>query len=281
MLFENFLKIFQFSLNLLLKIFPTFLSVYYLLNQLLLLIFPANSKMISLLFNLNLLNAVLDVSSPRSPLLLIISIHCLFPILFQNFVLNILTIKFILLLIICFVMINLQFFSFLSVLVNNGIPLWFRCFKGKHNPQAYKLDLIKEGISFCNNLFADKNYHIIFLADRWFPHIEILSFIESIGSFYCIRSKSFFTFSYFNKNNKFITSHLRNIKPWKYCGKVLKNVFYTRKHFLTNIVVSNSSNTQEPWYIITNDDTSRAIRNYSYRFGSIETLFKSQKSNRF
>ncbi len=25
-----------------------------------------------------------------------------------------------------------------------GIPLWFRCFKGKHNAEAYKLELIKE-----------------------------------------------------------------------------------------------------------------------------------------
>lgn len=25
-----------------------------------------------------------------------------------------------------------------------GIPLWFRCFKGKHNPDAYNFDLIKE-----------------------------------------------------------------------------------------------------------------------------------------
>lgn len=25
-----------------------------------------------------------------------------------------------------------------------GIPLWFRCFKGKHNPEAYDFELIKE-----------------------------------------------------------------------------------------------------------------------------------------
>ena len=162
-----------------------------------------------------------------------------------------------------------------------GIPLWFRCFKGKHNPDAYNLNLIKDGISYCKNLFSDKNYHIIFLADRWFPHIELLSHIESIGCFYCIRSKSFFTYSYTNSKGDFITSHLRDIKPLKHSAKALKNVFYTRKMFKTNIVVSNYSNTDEPWYLITNDDTSRAVRNYSYRFGSIESIFKSQKSNGF
>lgn len=162
-----------------------------------------------------------------------------------------------------------------------GIPLWFRSFKAKHNSDAYSFELIKHGISFCANLFADKNYHIIFLADRCFPHIDILSHIQDIGCFYCIRSKSFFTYSFYDSNSKLVTKHLRDIKPNKYSSKVLSNVFYTRKLFKTNIVVSNYSNSDEPWYLITNDDTSRAIKNYSYRFGSIESIFKNQKSNGF
>ena len=236
--------------------------------------------MTSLLFNLNPSNVDLDASFAHFPLLPIISIPYLSLILFPNFVLNILTIKSIFPLTICLLWIDSLFFFSLCVLVNSGIPIWFRCFKGKHNSDAYKMDLIKEGISFCSNLFAGKNYHIIFLADRWFPHIEILSHIQSIGCFYCIRSNSYFTYSFYNYKGQFVTSHLRNIKPRKHSGKVLKDVFYTRKLFKTNIVVSNSSNTDEPWYLLTNDDTSRAIRNYSYRFGSIESIFKSQKSNR-
>ena len=162
-----------------------------------------------------------------------------------------------------------------------GIPLWFRCFKGKHNPEAYKMKLIKEGISYCQKLFEGKDYHIIFLADRWFPHTDILSHIQSLGCFYCIRSKTFFTCTYTNSKNKLITSHLRDIQPLKYSAKVLKDVFYTRKMFKTNIVISNYSNTDEPWYLVTNDTPSRAVRNYSYRFGCIESIFKSQKSNGF
>lgn len=64
-----------------------------------------------------------------------------------------------------------------------GIPIWFRCFKGKHNPHAYSLSLIIQGISFCSNLFLDRGYHIIFLADRWFPHTDILSHIHSLRLF--------------------------------------------------------------------------------------------------
>ena len=162
-----------------------------------------------------------------------------------------------------------------------GIPLWFRCFKGKHNHSAYSLDLIKEGISFCYNLFSSKNYHITFLADRWFPHIDILSFIQSIGCFYCIRCKSFFTYSYYNSTGSLVTLHLRDIKPLKYSAKVLPDVLFSRKLFPTTIVVSNYSNTTDPWFLLTNDNPSRAVRNYSYRFGSIECIFKSQKSNGF
>lgn len=159
-------------------------------------------------------------------------------------------------------------------MVSNGIPIWFRCFKGKHCPDAYSPDLIKSGISFCANLFADRNYHIIFLADRWFPHTDLLSHIESIGCFYSIRSKSFFTFSFYDSKGFFRTSHLRDIKPIVKHAKTFEDVFFTRKLFKTTIVVANSS-TQEPWYLITNDTPKRAIRSYSHRFGSIECIFKS------
>lgn len=64
-----------------------------------------------------------------------------------------------------------------------GIPIWFRCFKGLHNPDAYSLSLINQAISFCANLFLNKNYHIVFLADRWFPHVEILSHIQNLRLF--------------------------------------------------------------------------------------------------
>lgn len=166
-------------------------------------------------------------------------------------------------------------------MVNNGIPLWFRCFKSKHNSKAFSFKLINDGISFCYNLFKEKDYHVIFLADRWFPHVDILSHIESIGAFYCIRTKSYFSYSYYNNKGFFCTSHIRDIKPRKHSAKVLENIFYSRKLFKTTIVVSRSIVTDEPWFLITNDIPSRAVRNYSYRFGSIECIFKSQKSNGF
>ena len=161
-----------------------------------------------------------------------------------------------------------------------GIPLWFRCFKGRHNTDAYKLDLIKEGILFCKNLFPD-DCHIIFLADRWFVHTEILSYIQNINAFYCIRTKSFFTFSYFDNNQNLCTKHLRDIKPLKYSGKYFNDILFTRKFFKTNLVVAKANDSGDTWYLVTNDSPNRAVRNYSYRFGSIESIFKNQKHNGF
>ena len=162
-----------------------------------------------------------------------------------------------------------------------GIPIWFRCFKGKDNPNAFSIPLINEGVSFCANLFKDKNYHVIFLADRWFPLVDVLEHIQSLNCFYCVRTRLDLTYSYYSPKGRLHTQPLSSITPWKASSRVLKDVFFTKRLFKTNIVVSTYSNTDDPWYLLTNDDTSRAIRNYSYRFGSIECIFKSQKTNGF
>lgn len=164
---------------------------------------------------------------------------------------------------------------------SQGIPLWFRCFKGKYNPAAFKSSLINKGISYCYNLFKDKNYHIIFLADRWFPKTNILSHIESLNCFYCIRTISNIRITYPDCRGFVSTKKIRDISPSKYHTKVLKDVLITKWNFKTTLVISYLKNTDEPWFLLTNDRPDRAIRNYSYRFGSIECIFKSQKSNGF
>ena len=102
------------------------------------------------------------------------------------------------------------------------------------------------------------------------------------GCFYCIRAKSFFSYSFYDSKGCFHTLHLRDIKPLAQHSRVLKDVFFTRKLFKTNIVVPTYSNHPDDiWYLVTNDDVRYATKNYSYRFGSIECIFKSQKSNGF
>lgn len=55
----------------------------------------------------------------------------------------------------------------------------------------------------------------------------------------------------------------------------------TDKSYKVNIVISQRVGVEFPWIIITNGDTKRAIKDYGYRFGAIECIFKSQKSNGF
>lgn len=81
-----------------------------------------------------------------------------------------------------------------------GIPIWFRCFKSYAPPEAFATSLIKSGISFCANLFNPEKYHIIFLADRWFSNVELLQHIEKLNCFYCIRSKSYYSYSHYSKH---------------------------------------------------------------------------------
>ena len=69
-----------------------------------------------------------------------------------------------------------------------GIPLWFRCFKGKDNSDAFKESLILEGINYVIDLF-DKSFKLIFLADRWFNSINIMKTIDDAGHIFCLRLK--------------------------------------------------------------------------------------------
>ena len=74
---------------------------------------------------------------------------------------------------------------------------------------------------------------------------------------------------------------LRNLKHRKYHSVIHENVFITDDRYKTTIVYSPTNNTKDPWIIVTNGDPSKALKSYSYRFGSIETMFKAQKSNGF
>lgn len=173
---------------------------------------------------------------------------------------------FIFLLTTCIAKINSLLFFFLSVSANSGIPLWFRCFKGMHDPEAFSVSTIHQGILFCKKLFDNKNCHIIFLADRWFPNSSTLSYINNLNCFYCFRVKSDFLFYYYDSNFNLVSSHFYDIRPHKYEAKYFENSFFTKAMFPTTVVISKSIENSEPWYLVTNDAPSRAVRNYSYRF---------------
>ncbi len=79
-----------------------------------------------------------------------------------------------------------------------GIPLWFRCFKGNECHEAFQEELIKTGISYVSELF-NNNFDLIFLADRWFNPTGIMEHINSLGHTYVLGLKKNIKVLHFDK----------------------------------------------------------------------------------
>ena len=163
-----------------------------------------------------------------------------------------------------------------------GIPLWFRCFLGKDSPDAFKEDLLKEGISYVSELFSKDDFELIFLADRWFNSISLMQHIASLGHTFNIRIKRNVKLLIYDKKEKHdIWKWFYDLFAYEYHSNYLFNIPITDKRYPVNIAISKKQDVEEPWIIVTNGNPNRAIRDYGYRYGGIETVFKNQKSNGF
>ncbi len=173
-------------------------------------------------------------------------------------------------------------FLFSLKIGKQGIPIWFKCFKSSYSSEAFQISLFKEGILYVHNLFANfsDNFYIIFLADRWFPLCDVISFIDSLGDFYCIRAKSD-SLIFSNSPALSNVTHIGDISPCIHHSKYFFDVLISEHKFSTNFAVARLTNHKEPLYILTNDNPCFATKHYSYRFGAIECIFKNQKSNGF
>lgn len=162
-----------------------------------------------------------------------------------------------------------------------GIPLWWRCFKGTKDKDAYETKLLTEGISYVSSLFNNE-YDLIFLADRWFNSADLMRHIQSLGHTFCIRlKKNIKVLAYDKKEGHEVWKFLDQLYAYQYHSNFIRNVKLTESKFITNIVISKKQGVEEPWIIVTNGDFKNAIRDYGYRFGGIESVFKNQKSNGF
>lgn len=157
-----------------------------------------------------------------------------------------------------------------------GIPIWFKCFKNYSGNDAFKLKTMKRGIISVSKLFKNTDFNLVFLADRWFGSSKILDIIDKLGHTYCIRIKG--NLVVYTKNGKF---KAKKLKHRKYHSVIHNDIYITDDRYKTTIVYSSTNNTKDPWIIVTNGNTNKALKSYSYRFGSIENMFKAQKSNGF
>ena len=164
-----------------------------------------------------------------------------------------------------------------------GIPLLFKCFNGIREPNAFTDTTICECIKTVSNYFKDTNLKLVFLADRWFNSEAILSTINDLHHTFCIRLKSNIKVRVFDKKEgHYILKYTGDLTGQNHKGKYYTDVYlYDGSSFKTNVVISKSNDIDEPWIVVTNGETNRAIRRYSYRFGAIECIFKNQKSNGF
>ena len=102
-----------------------------------------------------------------------------------------------------------------------GIPFWFRCHEDKDCPEAFKEELITEGMSYVASLFDD-DIDLIYLADRWFNSASIMEHIKSLEKTYVIRIKKNLSVLHFDKKE----GH----KVWKTLEKLPKYKYHTNIH---------------------------------------------------
>ena len=161
------------------------------------------------------------------------------------------------------------------------IPLWFRCFKGNNDSDAFHESLIIQGINYVSSLF-NNDFDLIFLADRWFNSTSLMKHINTLGHTFVFRlKKNIKVFIYDKKEGHKIWKTIGDISTFEFHSNLLNDIEFTDDKYIVNIAVSKRNSHKEPWYLVTNGDSKRAIKDYSYRFGGIECLFKNQKSNGF
>lgn len=162
-----------------------------------------------------------------------------------------------------------------------GIPLWFRCFKDNDCNEAFEEKLIKEGITYVSELFGSE-FDLIFLADRWFNSTSLMEHIKSLGHTFNLRlKKSIKVLVFDNKEGHYIWKTIGELQSYQFHSNWINDAYLTENKYKVNIAISKRDGVDEPWIIATNGDTKQAIKDYSYRFGAIESVFKSQKSNGF
>ena len=106
-----------------------------------------------------------------------------------------------------------------------------------------------------------------------------MKYIEEKGAIYCIRVKSRLTFYIHNYGE--LAGYTKDVAPKEKEEQYFEKVIIVRHNFATKMAVSKLEGQKEAIYVLTNGNVEEGIKNYSYRFGSIESIFKNQKSNGF
>ena len=175
-----------------------------------------------------------------------------------------------------------------------SIPIWFRCDKTKSNrhheiDELTKKCLFSEKVIFnaiddVIRLLSPINTKITFLADRWFCNLKMMQHIDEKGHYFCIRAKvnsNIKIFVYDNKEKHKIYKKFTDFPIQKHHSLYYNDLEFGDFHFKCNLSVARGKLSDDPWFILSNIEPNMALREYAHRFGAIEMLFKSQKTNGF
>ena len=134
------------------------------------------------------------------------------------------------------------------------------------------------------NLLSPLNTKITFLGDRWFCNLKLMKLINDLGHFFCIRAKvnsNIKVFVYDKKEKHKIYKKFIDFKIWKNKSLYYNDLELGDFHFKCNLSIARGKSSDDPWFILSNIVPNQALREYAHRFGAIEFLFKSQKTNGF
>lgn len=175
-----------------------------------------------------------------------------------------------------------------------SIPIWFKCDKTKSNrhreiDEENKKCLFSEKVIFnaindVIKLLSPLNTKITFLADRWFCNLKMMKYINDLGHYFCIRAKvnsNIKVFIYDKKEKHKIYKKFTDFKVWKNKSLYYDDLELGDFHFKCNLSIARGNLSDDPWFILSNVEPNKALREYAHRFGAIEMLFKSQKTNGF
>ena len=177
--------------------------------------------------------------------------------------------------------------NFLDVKLDSVIKRINRFFRNNlFDPYTFYKQIISYSLSTYKKKHHDKRVHIIF--DHMFSHenYTTLMFTMRLGSqgipiwFKCFKGTDNDAFM-IDTINHIIRKTAGELFHYKHLSTTYNNITITKNKLNCNIVISDSKDTDDPWIIATNGDYKRAIKDYSYRFGAIECVFKNQKSNGF
>lgn len=97
---------------------------------------------------------------------------------------------------------------------------------------------------------------------------------------YCVRLKrNIKAFVYDKKENGYVWKTISDLKSYEYHANWYTDILITDHVYKVNIAISQRHSVSNYWIIATNGDPKLAIKDYGYRYGGLECLFKSQKSN--